>query len=332
MCLRLGDARRRLPEQRHLGPDQAAVGQIEWQQHDARVVARCFEVMIEEHVPELTRLVVVEIHEQERGVRQRIDDAQLVVEFDAIEGEQATIETHDIAEMQIAVTVAHVTLRVARGEVTGVPCDGSGEAHPECRRQQAGERRREGGEDLRAGQRRLAVAASRRRHGQRRMQGRQFAGESRDFVHAHRAGRDQAVERGGQVETAHTHRVLGLRAGVLVTQLFDAFIEARREAPVELELTDAEVPPPCRGREIDEAEIDRLLELPGMAAGQEHNGNVGLEADHFQAARRQLRREALEQSLQRCHVARHVLCSPAPRHPRRFCASGEASLSTRYGA
>src|SRR5690606_7550790 len=135
---------------------------------------------------------------------------------------------------------------------------------------------------------------------------------------------DQVVERGGRIETAHAHGIFGRRAGVLATQRFETFIEGWREAPIELDFTLTEVPPPGRGREIDETEIDRLLEFPGMAAGEEHDGEVRIEADDFLATRGQLRREILDQPLQGRHVAGHVLCAPAPRHPRRYWASGEA--------
>ena len=59
-------------------------------------------------------------------------------------------------------------------------------------------------------------------------------------------------------------------------------VRARREATVQPQFLEAEMPPRLEGAEVEKAEVDGLLQFVGEVSGEEHAGDVGLDqADLF---------------------------------------------------
>jgi hypothetical protein len=130
-----------------------------------------------------------------------------------------------------------------------------------------------------------AVVAVRRAGDRRR---RLLRGDARaeppQFAGLHRTGLDERVELLAPVELPHADGVLDELALLVHRQpaarahdAGQAEVQARGEALVEPQLLLAEVTAARAGREVEEVEANRLLDLVGEAAGQEHPGDVGLD-------------------------------------------------------
>ena len=131
---------------------------------------------------------------------------------------------------------------------------------------------------------------------------------------------------------AHLHRVFERRSRAADHRGVDAAgdrhdveVERRGEPPIEPQLLLAEESPRRERREIEEAEIDRLLDLVRVGPGQQHVRNVRFE--HLAA--------------RRCRAARAPWSARAPRRaspdrPRRLrhdgVAASRASRSCRAAA
>ena len=92
---------------RHLGAHQAAIHEIEIEQHGALVIAAAFEIAVEEMRGQLGVVFLREVHDQETDIGEDIGIAQVGIEFDAVERGYPGRQAHEIAEMQVAVAVAH---------------------------------------------------------------------------------------------------------------------------------------------------------------------------------------------------------------------------------
>lgn len=57
---------------------------------------------------------MLEIHQQKSEVVKGVDDRQIVIEFDGIDQGGRSVEQANIAQMEIAVTVAHISVLPAR--------------------------------------------------------------------------------------------------------------------------------------------------------------------------------------------------------------------------
>ena len=91
----------------NLRPHQRAVDQVEAQDRDPRVVAAGFEVPVEEAPREVLATAVGEVHRGERGLAHHVDPAQPGVELDAVEEHDFTVDAGGVAEVEIAVALAH---------------------------------------------------------------------------------------------------------------------------------------------------------------------------------------------------------------------------------
>ena len=97
------------------------------------------------------------------------------------------------------------------------------------------------------------------------------------------AAAQPGAERGVVGEPPHLHRPLDDLAGALDADRLplpghgdDAEVDVGRQAAVEAHLLLAAVPTPLEGAVVDEAEVDRLLDLVGQRAGQEDGRDVRL--------------------------------------------------------
>ncbi len=108
---------------------------------------------------------------------------------------------------------------------------------------------------------RLSISAGSSRPRREQPAGQRVLGK---FAHLHRV-----FERGSRA--ADDRRVDG--AG----DRHDLEVELRRESSIETQLLVAEESPRRERREIEEAEIDRLLDLVRVGSGQQHERNVRLE-------------------------------------------------------
>ena len=114
----LGGARGKLVRA-HAGdlrPDHRAVHEIEAEAREPGVVAGLLEVGVEEPAGVRGETVVGEIHDAERDLAHDVDPAQVRVELDAVERHDAPIQQEEVAQVQVAMALAHEALAPARGE------------------------------------------------------------------------------------------------------------------------------------------------------------------------------------------------------------------------
>ena len=60
----------------------------------------------------------------------------------------------------------------------------------------------------------------------------------------------------------------------------DVDVDRRCRAPIEPQLVLAGAPPLLERAEVEETEVERLLELPRMVAGEHHDGDVSFDTLH----------------------------------------------------
>ncbi|MDH3771423.1 MAG: hypothetical protein OET79_10630, partial [Nitrospirota bacterium] len=92
------------------GTDGGAAGQEQRQEADTAVVPGRIEIAVQQPLGERTEASMTEIHDQEGEVVEGVDRRQRLIEFETVEQNRLTIEQDDVAEMQIAVAVAHMAL------------------------------------------------------------------------------------------------------------------------------------------------------------------------------------------------------------------------------
>ena len=233
---------------------------------------------------------LAEIHQQKGEIVEHVDGGEPVVELDGVEQDRRAVDLDDVAQMQIAVAVAHI-------------------AAPRPRLEQ----RRERGEPL-AARRARSIAAS--RGNDVGIGGEGPAALSREHVGERRHGlvrREHPVGGGveggdGRSEARHRRQVEPPLACHAVKELrlveaahaqhpFDrlplaakpegaAFAEGYREdlkiklgrgAPVDAKLVQAGRAPLLKRRKVEKRVFDRPLHLVGEGAGQKNHGSMGLD-------------------------------------------------------
>jgi hypothetical protein len=234
------------------------------------------------------RCLVRSIHQQEGEMVEGVDGGQVVVELDGIEQPRAAVPEHDIVEMQIAVAAAHETGRCALVEKGGAA------AHFACRAlaealhcaltenpSEAGNRCVDGTHE--------SLDALRFAMAERGLRGLMAfihdIGEIRGQSRRNRPRLHHMAQQGRLIETAHAHGPLddlpiAAEHQPAVTRARDgraSEIDLRREPPVDYHLAQADGLALLQGREVHVGKAHRALDLPGLLAGQKHQGAVGLE-------------------------------------------------------
>lgn len=100
-------------DQRDQGAHQRAIHRIEPQGRQASVIAGRLQVAIEQPCSELWQTVIEEIHPCKCDVAHHVDEAQLGIEFDAIERHRLAVDQRQVGQMQIAVALPHESLGAA---------------------------------------------------------------------------------------------------------------------------------------------------------------------------------------------------------------------------
>ncbi len=234
-----------------------------------------------------------QVHRQERDVVEPVQSAQPVVELQAVEHPGTVVEAEDVTGQQVAVPVDDPPLGDAPVEQGRAPVEElqgalldlvqqGGREHTEAPhlRETVRPPRADGvpgglGVDLRAA---LRPAVQVREH----------PGEPVDDPGEVLARADHRGQPAFGRHPPHDHqrlRPLGLpgsvRPGrpvrpVRAGQVGDAEVDVRREPAVQFDLPTAHLAAPPHGREVDEPQVDRLLQLPGLVADEEHHPDVGL--------------------------------------------------------
>ena len=242
---------------------------------------------------EIGAAAIREIHHDEGDFAHHVDPAHRVVELDAVEDDELAVDTRNVAEVQVAVALAHEALLAAAQErvvARSVLALRPGTQRSRSRSRSAGVSTSGAiASKFRCARRRMRCGrAERRRRGRsgadRAMEAGDLRRERVDVGRPEQAARKQPAGQRVLRKFAHLHRVFQHGAGAAQLGRVDAAgdrhhieIEVRGEPPVESELLVAEEPPRRKRREVEEAEIDRLLDLVGERAGQEHIRNVRLQ-------------------------------------------------------
>ncbi|MCY1425001.1 hypothetical protein D9M71_407790 [compost metagenome] len=281
----------RQAEQRDLGADQGAVGLVEVQQLQRLVIAGVFQVLADEAPRVAFQAAVFEVHGEEGEVGGDVGEAERFVEFDAVEQHHALVDDRGIAQVDVAVAFADETVRLARLEYRKQALEGG--FRPGFQGVQLlqvgllGEQRT----DL------LEVLPHRRHAGFRGAQ-RVFLGDLRralveigdllgqgvDMRRAQLAAGLDVAEQAGLGELAALQQVFDGRAVAAQHGGFftagdrqDFQVQAFGEALVEAQLFLAEMLARFQAGEVEEAEVHRLLDLVGIAAGEQDPGDVGFD-------------------------------------------------------
>ena len=284
------------------------------------MVTGVLEVRVEEALREIAPPTMLQVHHRERNVADDIDPAHALVELDAVEKRDLVVDERNVPEVQVAVAFAHEPGRAPRlpggapgsmlpprpalegfeiGEVGGA-------VDPRAQLGEVGQRHVE---HLPSGTPGLAGASARRA----RMEARDGRGQRVDVRRRERPAREQCRQQRVLRKLAHLQRPFEHRACTADDWPLDAAgdghdveIEPGGGASIEPQLLLAVTVPGLESREVEEPEVDRFLDLPGVGARQVDPGDVRLDDAHRRAfgaeARRiaQCRREPLLQ--RRCLV------------------------------
>ena len=132
-----------------------------------------------------------------------------------------------------------------------------------------------------------AEAHAGRRHGRVAMKASQAAREGVDVRGAQRAGGEALAPERAVGKASHPHgevdhgsRAVQGRPARAVAHLDDIEVQLRRQAAVEAQLFLAEAAPVVECREVEKGQAHGLLDLVGLAGGQKHPGDVGLDQAH----------------------------------------------------
>jgi hypothetical protein len=240
----------------------------------------------------------VQIHRHEGGLVDHVEPAEGVVELDAVEDERMCSFARDVAEVKIAMALAHPAGgqpgsddrrdALERGGLPGrepfergLLCAAVGRpARPRSLCAQVAQAVQQRG----AHQRRRAEAAIGRRHRASGVEARDARSQIVDVGGAQLAAARQPVPQVRVVERAHLHRDIEHRAASVelrprqaARDLDDVEVKVRGEAPVQAQLFGARASTQGQRRLVEERGGDRLLQLVGMAAEQQHMRDVGLE-------------------------------------------------------
>ncbi len=92
---------------RDLGANERTVREIERQHREPRIVARPLEIRVQKAVREIGTTAILQIHHGEGDFAHHVDPAHLLVEFDAIEDDELAVDARDVAQMEVAMALAH---------------------------------------------------------------------------------------------------------------------------------------------------------------------------------------------------------------------------------
>ncbi len=268
----------------HLCSHQRPVNQVIAQHGKSRVIPGLLQIGVEKAVGEPRQLAVEQVHDQERDLVHDIDPPERLVELDAVERRRLAVDERDVAQVQVAVALANEPPGLARLEARAqarVLVPGPATQALELGHVGVGaDQRLDLVEILRCRrQNRLRRAEGPRRIRARdpRVEGGDAARQRVDLGRAERAGLHHAAEQRVLPEAAHLDRVVDRlavaadsRVHLAARQRHHLEVELRRGAAVQPQLLLA-IEVSCLQRaEIEKAEIDRLLELVGIVAGEQH--------------------------------------------------------------
>ena len=111
----------------HLGADERPVQDGETKNRQPFVLAGVVEPSIQEAEGEVTPAVRQKVHHDKRDVVDDVDPAQGRVEFDAVERDHALVRSHQIAQVEVPMALAHLSLfrpgGPSRGKQSGLGQD-----------------------------------------------------------------------------------------------------------------------------------------------------------------------------------------------------------------
>ncbi len=279
------------PEQIDLGAHHGAIGLVQVEQLQRGIVATVLEPAVDEAAGLALQAAVFQIHGEEGGVRGDIDQAEGVVELNAVEQHHLVINDGGVAQVKIAMAFANEALLTALFEQWLQTADGRfGPVEQGVQLLQIG-RFAEQRADL------FEVLPHRRDYGfgsaERMVGGHPWGGQVElgdplgQRIDVSVAQFSAGLHLGHQLrlgEFAHLQHVLDRLAGTIQLGRLDATgnrqhfqIKVGRQALVQAQFFLAEVFAGAQLGEVEEAEIDRLLELVGIGAGQDDPGNMRLD-------------------------------------------------------
>ena len=92
-----------------LGPDHGAIRQVIAQQRQAFEVAGRFEIAIDQAPRPGGFAARMQVHREKRELVEHVDPAELIVEFDAVEEHDASVDERDVGQVEITVAFPHET-------------------------------------------------------------------------------------------------------------------------------------------------------------------------------------------------------------------------------
>jgi hypothetical protein len=276
---------------------QRAVGLVVTQQGQTWVVAERRGPGIEDRSAQVPAAPHGQVHRQECNVVDHVDEAQRGIELDAVERSEPSAPAHDVRAVQVPVALADPALLPALGHQATHPVEhpSHGGLEPvdllarHAALLQGCEVREIVQRDL-VHQPRAAVGTGGWRVPGVRMEAADQLAQRSQLGSLHRVGPQQDVEFLAAVELSHLYReilcalepVADFDCAVTAGDSHDIEIEIRRVAPVESQFLLAESPARGRIRVVQEAELQRFLDLVRVGPGQQHPGHVGLDTtDRF---------------------------------------------------
>ena len=275
-------------QSRDFGAYQRAIDEIEAQYGEAAVISRLLEIRVQKAVPEIGATAVVEVHHREGNFADHIDPAHRRVELDAVEDRELAVDAGDIAQMQVAVTLANEAFLDPAQESTAArdmlalgPRGERIDLRPLAR---IIEQRPDGAEIvLRPVQDPLGCPEPGAGRGDldRAVEERNLARQHVDVRGPELAACKEPACQGVLWELAHFHGVFDRGPVTAHDRGIDAAgdrhdfeVERGREAPVEPQFLLAEKPSRRERREIEKSELDRFLDLVRVTPGQQHVRDV----------------------------------------------------------
>ena len=270
-------------DQGDLGADERAVGDVVVPQGGRCRVAGVLAVLGEEERRGLRGAELFQVHGEEGGVVQAVDVAQAVVELQAVQDARAVVEAEDVLGEQVAVAVDHPPLLdagveqpLAAGEIAAhQPLD---LRHAVGHGAVVGQRAdlREAGFPARRQRVPGALLVHVPAAGRVRVTGGELPGDGPQDVVDDDARRLPAGRGGGPPACGASRRGVRAPSASGLRNSPSAQVDVGGEATVESDFPLARGPPSRHGGVVQEPQVDRLLELVGAVADEEHDRGVGL--------------------------------------------------------
>ncbi len=273
----------------HLGAHRRTVGEVERHEGAPVAVVARGEVGLEQRAGRVPRAVRLQIHGEERDVADRIGVAVALGELDAVDRDELVPGQHvDVLQPQVAVRLARNAAGGARLDQRAAALELGLERDREPQELDLG--RDDARLLLEVGQ----VVAAVRAHALEARPARDLGPAARLSVEARDAPAERGEQRGIQRalpdevrqrrlfgKAPHVHRVLDRLAAsaehdapFFERDRHDAEVDARREAAVELDLGRAHRAALLERGVVEEAQVDRLLELVDVLAREDHGRGV----------------------------------------------------------